>query len=67
MYGWTPRRDFLKMNQDWIEQSLTGATVLVDNQFKWAKKHTHSIKFVMTFKWAQGNSTTGVADHSDEG
>ena len=31
------------MNQDWIEQSLTGVTILTNNHFEWAKKHLHGI------------------------
>jgi hypothetical protein len=47
--GYSPKvydGEFLKMQCQFIEEELAGATVLTDNHFKWGKANFHSVKFV---------------------
>jgi hypothetical protein len=60
--GYSPKvydGEFLKMQRQFIEEELAGATVLADNHFKWGKANFHSIKFMTTVAQRRGRRETG--------
>lgn len=51
--GYSPKvfdGDFLKINRDWLEENLMGATVLADQHFEWGRKHIDSVTFITPHK-----------------
>jgi hypothetical protein len=60
--GYSPKvydGEFLKMQHQFIEEELAGATILADNHFEWGKANFHGVKFVTTVVWRQGHQETG--------
>ena len=46
--GYSPKiydGHWLKVNKEWLEEKLNGATVVADNHFLWGKKNLKNVKF----------------------
>jgi hypothetical protein len=48
-----------RCNARFIEEELTGATVLANNHFEWGKLNIQGVKFVTTVARRQGRRETG--------
>lgn len=60
--GYSPKiydGEFLKVQREWMESHLAGATVLADNHFEWGKQRLHGVKFVTNIKRRTGSTATG--------